>query len=205
MDSDILMIQPNTIENLVKPGHVSASVAASMLWAPQSIWDTIYSAVGMDVPDERVTLMRDRRKPMVPYFSSGFVLFPQMHRTTDGNSFPEIWMDTAKRIDAANNIDKKRPYLDQMSLPLAISRAGLTWNELPEEQHFILGGNLRGKPFPQDRKIYTVHYRKWEILKENGLSRLGYQGLKEQVGTRRVSNIHDRPLPVGISPARSSR
>ncbi len=34
MDSDILMIRPNSIDTLVKPGHVSASVAASMYCSP---------------------------------------------------------------------------------------------------------------------------------------------------------------------------
>ncbi|WP_299778700.1 hypothetical protein [uncultured Roseobacter sp.] len=200
MDSDVLMIRENSIENLVKPDHVSASVAASMHWAPQSVWTTIYGALGMELPEERVTMMRDKRAPVMPYYSSGFVLFPEAHRTADGLSFPQVWMDTAQRIDAIEGLHCKRPYLDQMSLPLAIQRSGLAWNELPEEQHYILGGRLRGKPFPKEREIFTVHYRKWEVLKENELSERGYKGLRRQVGARRVSNIRDKALPDGITP-----
>lgn len=200
MDSDVLMISKNVLENLAKPGHVSASVAASMYWAPQTVWDTIYGGLGMEVPKQRVMLMRDKRKPMIPYFSSGFVVFPEQYRTPDGQSFAQVWMDTAQKIDAIEGLDNKRPYLDQMSLPLAILRAGLKWNELPEEQHFILGGSLRGKPFPTDREIYTVHYRQWEVLKENGLAEQGYNGLRTSVGTRRVSGIFEKPLPDGIDP-----
>lgn len=200
MDSDVLMIRPNSIDNLVKPGHVSASVAASMHWAPQSVWSVIYGSLGMQVPTERVTLMRDRRAPMVPYYSSGFVLFPEAYRTDEGLSFPKVWMQTAQQIDAIDGLHKTRPYLDQMSLPLAIQRAGLGWNELPEEQHYILGGRLRGKPFPADREIFTVHYRKWDVLKENELAERGYRGLKRQVGARRVSNIRGKALPDGIAP-----
>lgn len=200
MDSDILMIRDNQIRNLAKKGHVSASVAASMYWAPQTVWDTIYGAFDMEVPEDRVMLMRDQRKPMIPYYSSGFVVFPELYRTKAGQSFPEVWMDTAQLIDAIPDLDNKRPYLDQMSLPIAIRRAGLKWKELPEEQHFILGGTLRGEPFPEDRKIYTVHYRKWEVLTENGLSEHGYKGLKDQVGTRRVSWIFKQELPSGIPP-----
>ena len=201
MDSDVLMIRDNKLANIGKKGHVSASVAASMYWAPQTVWETIYGAFDMDIPDERVMLMRDKRKPMIPYFSSGFVVFPEQHRTKDGQSFPQVWMDTAQTIDAIKDLDNKRPYLDQMSLPLAIKRAGLKWNELPEEQHFILGGSLRGQPFPEDREIYTVHYRKWDVLKENGLGEHGYNGLKKQVGTRRVSWVFKQALPEGIEPA----
>lgn len=110
-------------------------------------------------------------------------------------------MDTAQKLDQVIEIEKKRPYLDQMTLPVAIRRSGLKWNELPEEQHFILGGSLRGKPFPTDRKIYTVHYRKWEVLTENGLSAQGYDGLKQQIGSRRVRGVWDQRLPKGIEPA----
>lgn len=201
MDSDVLMIRDNKLANIGKKGHVSASVAASMYWAPQTIWENIYGAFDMEVPQERVMLMRDKRKPMIPYFSSGFVVFPEQHRTKDGQSFPQVWMDTAQTIDAIKDLDNKRPYLDQMSLPIAINRAGLKWNELPEEQHFILGGSLRGQPFPEDREIYTVHYRKWDVLKENGLGEHGYNGLKKQVGTRRVSWVFKQALPEGIEPA----
>ncbi|WP_299672870.1 hypothetical protein [uncultured Roseobacter sp.] len=200
MDSDVLMIRRNSIETLIKPNHVSASAAASMHWAPQSIWETIYDAFDMEIPTERITLMRDKRKPVVPYYSSGFVVFPEGYRTTLGLSFPQIWMDTAQRIDAIDGLIRRRPYLDQMSLPLAIRRSGLAWNEFPEEQHYILGGRLRGKPFPKTREIFTVHYRKWEVLKENELAERGYKYLKRQVGARRVSNISGKPLPAGIAP-----
>lgn len=200
MDSDILMIRKNSIENLVKPGHVAASVAASMYWAPQTVWNTIYGAFDMPVTQERVMLMRDKRKPMIPYYSSGFVTFPEQYRSDAGLSFPQVWMETALTIDAVESLDKKRPYLDQMSLPIAIQRAGLRWHELPEEQHYILGGQLRGKPFPDDRDIYTVHYRKWDVLKENGLSEQGYKGLHDQVGTRRVSWVFNQDLRPGVPP-----
>lgn len=200
VDSDVLMIRPNDISNLVKDGHVSCSVAASMYWAPQKIWKTIYGTFDMKVPEERVMLMRDKRRPKIPYFSSGFVLFPEQHRSAEGLSFPETWMDTAQRLDQVDSLEKKRPYLDQMTLPVAIRRAGLAWNELPEEQHFILGGSLRGKPFPAERKIYTVHYRKWEVLDENDLAGQGYNGLKTQVGTRRVNGIWGQVPPDGIEP-----
>lgn len=202
MDSDILMIRKNQVRNLVRKGHVSCSVAASMYWAPQTVWKKIYSAFGMEVPEDRVMLMRDKRKPMIPYFSSGFVVFPEDYRTKEGQSFPQIWMNTAQTLDQIADLENKRPYLDQMTLPVAMRRAGLKWKELPEEQHFILGGSLRNQPFPKDRKIYTVHYRKWDILKENGLSEQGYNGLRNQVGTRRVSWIWKQELPSGIPAAR---
>jgi hypothetical protein len=45
-----------------------------------------------------------------------------------------------------------------------------------------------------------VHYRKWEILSEAGLADQGYEGLRAQVGVKRVRRIFDEPLPEGIPP-----
>jgi hypothetical protein len=190
MDSDILCIAPNSPEEIVGDGAVSLTVAASMNWAPQSIWETIYGACGMAVPEERVMLARQRKgAPRVPYFSSGFFTFPEGHRTPEGLSFPEVWMEVAQAVDAVPDLPHRRPYLDQMTLPLAIGRARLRANLLPEAQHFILGGRLRGEPVPADRGIRTVHYRRWRVLRESGLAGMAKDMLRAQAGVKRVGEV----------------
>lgn len=194
MDSDILCIRPNRVENILRAGHVTLSKAASMNWAPQSIWDTIYGICGMDLPEERFKLMKQRKgQERIPYFSSGLFSFPEQHRNAEGMTFPQVWMQIAQQLDAAPDLPKKRPYLDQMSLPLAIRKAGLDWNILPDEQHFILGGLERGKPLPADRDIFTVHYRVWEIVKEIGLSRQAKDMLERHAGVRRLAQLSRQP------------
>lgn len=190
MDSDILCLRPNAVENIVKPGHVSLSKAASMNWAPQSIWDRIYEICGMEKPEERFKLMKQRKgKERMPYFSSGLFTFPEQHRNTEGLTFPQVWMQVAQQLDADPDLPKKRPYLDQMSMPLAIRKAGLDWNILPDEQHYILGGRSRGEPLPEGREIFTVHYRLWEVLKEVGLARRAKDMLERHAGVRRLAQI----------------
>ncbi len=190
MDSDVLCIRPNLVENISREGHVSLSKAASMNWAPQSIWDQIYAICGMEIPEERFKLMKQKRGTEgIPYFSSGLFSFPESHRNAEGKTFPEVWMEVARMLDDAPDLPKKRPYLDQMSMPIAIRKAGLDWNILPDEQHFILGGRARGEPLPDDRPIFTVHYRQWEILKEVGLSRLAKDLLEKHAGVRRMAQI----------------
>ena len=193
MDSDILLIRDTYPEALIKKGHVSASVAASMRWGEQSVWTDIYAACDMPLPEERIRLMRDKRQAVLPYFSSGFVLFPE-GPGADGTRFADVWMETAQRIDRLD-LPARRPYLDQMSLPLAIRRADLSWHELPESQHYILGGTMRGKPLPKDVDIYTVHYRKWEVLKEAGLANHGYSALRDMAGATRVKWVPKSPMP----------
>jgi hypothetical protein len=191
VDSDVLFLKPNTPDELISPGKVSCSMAASMLWAPQTIWDQIYGVFDMPVPEERLKLMRDRRRAVVPYFSSGLVVFPE--NPIGGKRFADVWYDTARQIDRVEEIPKRRPYLDQMSLPLAIQRAGLEVNILPEEQHFILGGVLRGKPLPKDRDIRTIHYRASKILNEVGMVPYARKMLKRHTGTRYVRRLAPAP------------
>ena len=202
MDSDILCLRPNAVDNITKAACVSLTPAASMSWARQSIWPSLYDIFGMTVPTERIRLMKQTKgKGRVPYFSSGLFSFPEHYRTPDGKSFPEVWMDTAQTLDARPEVPNKRPYLDQISLPIAIQRAGLAWNLLPDAQHFILGGKARGDPLPDDREIFTVHYRQWPLVKELGLSAQAKQMLIAHAGVKKVAvEPKLRPLPEDGDP-----
>lgn len=195
VDSDVLFIRDNAPENIVRPGHVSCSMAASMVWADQSVWDVIYGALDVDIPQERYPLMRRSRGAVIPYFSAGLVAFPECD--TGQGRFPDIWYQTARIVDAVEGLERKRPYLDQMTLPAAIRRAGLDWNILPEEQHFILGGRLRGEPLPEDRDIYTIHYRKLDHLRNAGHLATARDYLKKYTGEKYVRRLiaEDSPQP----------
>lgn len=187
VDSDVLFIRDNTPENIVKQGHVSCSMAASMLWAEQSVWDVIYGALDMPIPSERYPLMRRSKGAVIPYFSAGLVAFPE-HDTGQGR-FPDVWYDTAQIVDSVETLEKRRPYLDQMTLPAAIRRAGLDWNILPEEQHFILGGKLRGRSLPTDLEIYTIHYRNARNLKDSGYLKTARRYLNAHTGQKFVRRL----------------
>jgi hypothetical protein len=132
----------------------------------------------------------------VPYFSSGLVVFPE--GPAEGRRFADVWYETATEIDRKTDLPRRRPYLDQMSLPLAIRRAGLEWNQLPEEQHFILGGKLRGEPLPTDREIFTIHYRGVKILKELGLMKSVRGMLRRQTGSGWIGNLRDPEAASGV-------
>lgn len=192
LDSDILFLLPNDVNNLVRPGHVSLTPAASMRWGGEQTWRTIYASCGMEIPNERIRLMNQKRGiDKLPYFSSGLFVFPEQHRTADGKSFGQVWMDVARLIDANPEVPEKRPFLDQMSLPLAIRKAGLDWNILPKEQHWILGGRKRGEPLPAGHPISTIHYRNWDIVREVGMVRRAKQMLQNHAGVRRIAQVAD--------------
>ncbi|WP_237028977.1 hypothetical protein [Phaeobacter porticola] len=188
VDSDVLCLRENTPANILKPGMVSCSMAASMLWGDQSIWDVIYGALNIEIPPERYELMRRSKGKVVPYFSAGLVAFPEQDVSGKGR-FPDVWYDTAQIIDRVESLDKRRPYLDQMTLPAAIRRAGLDWNILPEEQHYILGGKLKGEPLPEDRDIYTIHYRNLQNLRSVGHMPTAREFLQRHTGEKYVRRL----------------
>lgn len=197
LDSDILFLRPNTVDSLICPDHVSLTPAASMGWAGQDIWPKLYDICGMDMPQDRIRLMNQRGgKDRMPYFSSGLYVFPEQYRTAEGKSFAEVWMDVAAQLEASPDVPAKRPYLDQMSLPIAIRKAGLNWNILPREQHYILGGRKRGEPLPKDREIFAVHYRNWDIVKEYGLVRTAKTMLERHAGVRRMAQVSKNSPPA---------
>ncbi|MFK7879804.1 hypothetical protein [Roseobacter sp.] len=188
VDSDVLFIRDNAAANILRDGHVSCSMAASMLWAEQSIWEDIYGALDMDIPPERYPLMRRSKAPLIPYFSSGLVGFPETDTTGKGR-FADIWYETAQIVDKIETLDRRRPYLDQMTLPAAIRRAGFNWNILPEEQHFILGGKLKNEPLPTDRDIYTIHYRNMDNLRQSGKLSEARENHKRLTGEKFVRRL----------------
>ena len=193
LDSDILFIGATRVADLIKPGHVSLTPAASMYWSGQKIWKDIYAACEMPMPADRIWLARQRRRKLMPYFSAGFFVFPEGPANDANESLVDVWMRLARMIDKVDII-KKRPYLDQMSLPLAIRAAGLDWNILPEEQHYILGGQMRGEPLPSDMKIKAIHYRNMKVLKEVDMLRKAKGMLEQHVGVRRFDRVDPAKL-----------
>lgn len=189
LDTDILFLQPNDPGNLIRPGHVSCSAAAWMGWTDQSIWNLIYNVFDMPVPEERIELMRNPGR-VIPYFSSGLVVFPEGE--SPGGRFGDVWYETARILDRESDIPKRRPYLDQLSLPIAIQRAGLKWNILPEEQHFIMGGRQTGQALPADKHIYTIHYRTNDILKAAGQYPTRQKLVQELYGVRFIRRLTDK-------------
>lgn len=199
MDSDMLFIADTNPADLLAQGQIGVVPSTSMRWAPQTIWDDLYGLFEMPPPQERIEFTRDKRQKALPYFNAGLVVIDEAHRNAEGLSFSETWMETAQRIDACPTIDNKRPYLDQMSLPIAIQRAQMAWNILPETFNFSIGGILRGKPIAPELGVKVLHYRRWKILEESGFRDHARHALAKRAGTRRVNWVFLAPPPAGVT------
>lgn len=198
LDSDMLFIKDSDWREFCAEGAVGVVPSTSMRWTDQSIWPRLYGEFGLEPPTDRIRLTRDQREDVLPYFNAGLIVMDEMHRGPNGKSFAEVWMETARQIDACEDINNKRPYLDQMSLPVAILRAGLRWNILDEKFNYSIGGILRGKPVPQDKDIRLLHYRRGKILEECGMRPHARHALATQAGTRRINWVFLSNPPAGV-------
>ncbi|MEM9967909.1 MAG: hypothetical protein AAF755_07405 [Pseudomonadota bacterium] len=196
LDTDMLFVQDCVPEEFVAPGRIGVVPSTSMRWSGQEVWDQVYAAFDLPLPLERIRMTRDKRQPVVPYFNAGLVVIDERIRDETGRNFAEVWLETAQRLDALPEMPGKRPYLDQISLPLAILRSGSSWNILHERYNFSIGGIMRGKRIDPVRDDVTLlHYRKGAVLRESGLNVHAREALATQAGTRRVNWVFMNSKP----------
>lgn len=123
-------------------------------------WTRAYAHFGMEVPKERVKLLRGARLEYVPYFNAGFVAFPEA-RHEDGRRFGEHWLDTALNFDRNCAIANKRPWLDQITLPLTMKRFGYKTRVLDQMHNYSLSHRIDYSKTP-DATI--LHYHRMRFL-----------------------------------------
>jgi hypothetical protein len=125
-------------------------------WGDDGRWERAYRFIGQPVPQERVTLMRGRRVSHQPYFNAGFVSFPEQPREADGLRFGAAWLAMASWFDWKCPIAGKRPWLDQITLPLTLYHHGYRWKKLGEIYNYSLSD--RPRISRRELKSHLLHY-----------------------------------------------
>ncbi|MCJ8138981.1 hypothetical protein [Falsirhodobacter halotolerans] len=127
LDTDTAIVAPFDRADLVGAGEVGVVPEGVQGWGgnPGS-WEYVYDKFGLPFPEERVRLIRSH-KLSLPYWNAGMIAFPT------GSGFAESWFRVATELDADPNVVNKRPWLDQIALPLAIAASGLGARELGKE------------------------------------------------------------------------
>ena len=118
LDTDIMLMSPFSWHHMLcgtaaaKPADIDTFSNGGGSWA------RVWSLFDRDVPPKSyvATISGDL---MRPYFNAGFI------SVEDGDRFAAAWIDAARRIDADAAIRNKRPWLDQIALPVAF--AALDW------------------------------------------------------------------------------
>jgi hypothetical protein len=149
LDSDILCVSPwREDPGLRAPFAARPADRLLPMW-DLSAWKEVYAACDLKLPRERMRTSVSRSLGP-PYYNAGVVA------VDNGLGFAEAWKECCLRIDADPRIDGKRPWLDQLALPVAVARLGLDYATLPEAYNFPSNHRLLGSP----RAALFCHYHK---------------------------------------------
>lgn len=116
LDSDILCCRPfdpavlQTTDVMAKPSDLNTFKAS------REQWQAVYGLFGLAAPEARV-ITTVSQETIAPYFNAGVL------SVGNGVEFSEIWIETTRAIDRAALEIQKRPWLDQVALPVACARA----------------------------------------------------------------------------------
>jgi hypothetical protein len=150
---------PLELASLQEPNRLAVVPEGVPSWGTNSDrWERAYAHFGLEVPSERVRLTRRRRIEFLPYFNAGFVMFPNAPRS--GANFGAQWLETALDFDHHCSIGQKRPWLDQITLPLTIKRFGYDYLVADTALNF----SISDRAFEPEAKPVLLHYHRWRFL-----------------------------------------
>lgn len=165
LDTDMVMTAPLDANDLPRHGEIAVVPEGIQSWGKEEgRWERVYAHFGLEMPEERIRLLRGARRRSPPYFNAGFVAQRETDRV-DGMTFGQLWSDTASRIDHEVGVGNKRPWLDQIALPVAMRRFGLRARIIDEAANFSIS-NGRALPDPFSPKI--LHYHRARFLRDWG-------------------------------------
>ena len=160
LDSDILCLAPLDLASLIRPATVALVPEGRRSWGRDlDRWQRVYARFDLPLPQDRIQLSRSRTIQFVPYFNAGMVLFPEA-TLPHGRRFSESWYDTAMEIDHEVRVANKRPWLDQIALPVTLKRYQLDYHLADEAFNFSASNRV---PKPGERPI-LLHYHRFGHL-----------------------------------------
>jgi len=165
MDSDILALQ--SFPGLFGPGARKmqapfGAVPADLdtFGASEAIWALIYGGQNLAPPVERMHATVSGQT-MLPYFNAGFIAVQSRI------DFAATWLRICREIDIDPRITNKRPWLDQIALPVAVKYLGLDYVALDQRHNYP--AHLR--PVGPDPLPYFVHYHTQKVLSASPILR----------------------------------
>ncbi|GAA5078094.1 hypothetical protein GCM10023209_29060 [Roseibacterium beibuensis] len=164
LDTDMVCAKPLTPMADLPADTVAAAPEGLPTWGKENDrWERAYAHFGLPLPKERLRLLRGRKLEYLPYFNAGFVCFPERPMTHDGKRFADHWLETALDFDHNCAIGNKRPWLDQITLPLTLARFGYATEVLGETWNYSL---TRRKDYSQTPDVEILHYHRAAFLEQ---------------------------------------
>ena len=128
LDTDTVCLRP--LDWRVLCTHRFAAKSADIAtFGDIRIWQRLYERFGLDMPPQRMAASVSEVL-MPPYFNAG------MMATSDAGELALEWARICKAIDVMEDINPRRPWLDQIALPIAVARRGLAFRSLDEAWNY---------------------------------------------------------------------
>jgi len=165
LDSDILCLRKCHLAHWFSAPFSAKPADLATLTYDLRRWQRIYQLFDLPFPTERL-LATVSGELMLPYFNSGVI------GIQTGLGFSAVWEDCCRVIDADSAITDKRPWLDQLALPMALMKLNLPHHSLDERLNYP----AHLKPLPPSSAFSSpvlCHYH-WPsvIRREPGLKQL---------------------------------
>lgn len=168
LDSDMLSLSAWQISDVLT-GQISAAKPADLgTWGSLQEWEKVYGITATPIPERRVRLTVNHALSL-PYFNAGFIA------TINPTGLANQWREYALLLNAEDvNIENKYPWLDQISLPIAMQKMG-AWCSLTDFHNFP--AHLRAL---NDEDVGMCHYHSpGVILREPRLRALFEMAVQE--------------------------
>ena len=160
LDSDIICTSPLDLADLIRDRSIAVAPEGKPTWGKDiSAWQSVYDHFDLPLPEDRVTLRRGRRRQFLPYFNAGVILFPE-GPIVDERGFGKLWLETALAIDHRVAVHNKRPWLDQISLPVTLKRFGLGYTLA----HDCLNYSISDRGQISNDTATLIHYHSFRDL-----------------------------------------
>ena len=186
LDTDVFLNAPLDTEALFAGKDVAACPAEYNSFSNKSQdWSPVYDLFDLELPEKSMISTRSG-KQMYPYFNAGVIGFSQT------SNFAEIWADTASRIDNAKIDIAKRPWLDQIALPVALARLQIDPMPLGPEWNFALNGMKTGRDLEPNMRI--VHFHLVRFLKFKHSHARVLEILKAIMGPKKLLEIAETAI-----------
>jgi hypothetical protein len=127
LDSDILCLREFNFP--FNPPFSAKPADLNLFSSDITVWKQIYDLFNLPLPYQRV-MASTSGELMVPYFNAGVIAIQ------NGIALKPVWEECCQIIDATHSITNKRPWLDQIALPVALARLNLDYHCLDERFNY---------------------------------------------------------------------
>lgn len=150
IDSDIILMRPFLTHHSFIDEDATAKPADFPTFERSGgRWEPVYDLFELKPPSTTVTATISQEQ-MLPYYNAGMIF------VKNGKEFSSMWLDTALTIDASSSVQSKRPWLDQISLPVTFARLG--WSVVEAGRDLNYPGHVEALPENGQYVPHIMHY-----------------------------------------------